>query len=182
MWARKSNRGAGAGAAERRGERGALGLPDVSVGGEGHDRLGVAVREGSRVVSPGGVGVDECLRTTCQSSRWRRMTSAWSMRETMLISREHFGHQSGSALPGILINSRHFLEGIRRAASGRNKPAEPDTTHETRAGGGDHTRNAYLSHFGKRGAALRRKSVHPSFIFFLGCPFPGVMLPTDCLT
>ena len=32
----------------------------------------------------------------------------------MRISREHFGHRSGSASHTFLINSRHFLEGMRR--------------------------------------------------------------------
>jgi hypothetical protein len=42
------------------------------------------------------------------------MTSCSSMTETMGISREHFGHRSGSASHTFLINSRHFLEGMRR--------------------------------------------------------------------
>ena len=32
----------------------------------------------------------------------------------MGISRDHFGHRSGSASHSFLINSRHFLEGMRR--------------------------------------------------------------------
>ena len=39
-----------------------------------------------------------------------------SMSETMRISREHFGHRSGSASHTFLINSRHFLEGMRRGS------------------------------------------------------------------
>jgi hypothetical protein len=42
------------------------------------------------------------------------MTSSSSMSETMGSSREHFGHRSGSASHTFLINSRHFLEGMRR--------------------------------------------------------------------
>ena len=34
----------------------------------------------------------------------------------MRISREHFGHRSGSASHTFLINSRHFLEGMRRGS------------------------------------------------------------------
>jgi hypothetical protein len=34
----------------------------------------------------------------------------------MRISREHFGHRSGSASYAFLINSRHFLEGMRRGS------------------------------------------------------------------
>jgi len=34
------------------------------------------------------------------------MTSSSSMSETMRISREHFGHRSGSASHTFLINSR----------------------------------------------------------------------------
>ena len=44
------------------------------------------------------------------------MTSSWSMSETMRISREHFGHRSGWASHTFLINSRHFLEGMRRGS------------------------------------------------------------------
>jgi hypothetical protein len=38
------------------------------------------------------------------------------MSETMRISREHFGHRSGSATHTFLINSRHFLEGMRHGS------------------------------------------------------------------
>ena len=48
------------------------------------------------------------------------MTSSWSMSETMRISREHFGHRSGSASHTFLINSRHFLEGDAARLVGRN--------------------------------------------------------------
>ena len=34
----------------------------------------------------------------------------------MRISREHFGHRSGSASHTFLINSRHFLEGMPRGS------------------------------------------------------------------
>jgi hypothetical protein len=44
------------------------------------------------------------------------MTSASSMSETMRICPEHFGHRSGSASHTFLINSRHFLEGMRRGS------------------------------------------------------------------
>jgi hypothetical protein len=44
------------------------------------------------------------------------MTSSWSMSETMCISREHFGHRSESTSHTFLINSRHFLEGMRRGS------------------------------------------------------------------
>ena len=38
------------------------------------------------------------------------------MSETLRISREHFGHRRGSASHTFLINSRHFLEGMRRGS------------------------------------------------------------------
>jgi hypothetical protein len=44
------------------------------------------------------------------------MTSCSSMSETKRISREHFGYRSGSASHAFLINSRHFLEGMRRGS------------------------------------------------------------------
>jgi hypothetical protein len=34
----------------------------------------------------------------------------------MRISREYFGHRSGSASHTLLINSRRFLEGVRRGS------------------------------------------------------------------
>ncbi len=42
------------------------------------------------------------------------MTLRSSMREMMRISREHFGHMSGSASQTFLISSRHLAEGMRR--------------------------------------------------------------------
>ena len=35
---------------------------------------------------------------------------------TSFGSREHFGHRSGSASHAFLINSRYFLEGMRRGS------------------------------------------------------------------
>jgi hypothetical protein len=51
------------------------------------------------------------------------MTSSSSMSETMRISREHFGHRSGSASHTFLINSRYFLEGMRRGSWGTDADA-----------------------------------------------------------
>lgn len=42
------------------------------------------------------------------------MTLRSSMREMMRISREHFGHMSGSASQTFLISSRHLADGMRR--------------------------------------------------------------------
>ena len=48
------------------------------------------------------------------------MTTSSLMSETMRISREHFRHRSGSDSHTFLINSRHFLEGIRRGSWAEN--------------------------------------------------------------
>ena len=42
------------------------------------------------------------------------------MSETVRISREHFGHRSGSASHTFLINSRHFVEMRRRSWAKRS--------------------------------------------------------------
>jgi hypothetical protein len=75
-WARKSNTGSlppeGWGPLNEGRERRTRALPDVSGGGERHDRFGVVVGEGvvePRIEAPGG-SVPECMRTpSCQSPR-----------------------------------------------------------------------------------------------------------------
>jgi hypothetical protein len=64
------------------------------------------------------------------------MRSSSSISETMSISRERFGHRSGSASYTFLINSRHFLEGMRRGswAEGTSRHLCDDGTQEAIAG------------------------------------------------
>jgi hypothetical protein len=84
-------------------ERRTRALPDVSAGGERHDRFGVVV--GEEVLEPRiegrfarrvGAGMHaHPLLPESEMRRMRSMTSSWSMSETMRISREHFGTAAG---------------------------------------------------------------------------------------
>ena len=72
-------------------ERRTWALPDVSAGGKRHDRFGV------------GFGVVV----------WEGLVEP---RIEDLHFPEHFGHRSGSASHTFLIDSRHFLKGMRRGS------------------------------------------------------------------